>query len=150
MLNERCVENVTNWAHKRDQKPGKGMQREVAMSLGMARGVHAVHSSFGVHGSIKGTNVLVRADNTVCVSDFAFSEIKRYALSNARGDGLINYQAPEVFLDYTLKPTVQADVYSLGCVMWELAQGERPWKDLRDMKVHKDPCGALLISNLCC
>ncbi|KAG1673751.1 hypothetical protein FOA52_002320 [Chlamydomonas sp. UWO 241] len=91
-----------------------------------------LHSSCGMlHLDVKGANVLVRLDDTRTASvvaklaDFGLT-VKRHDAINEEGGmrdrGTPRYMGPE-FWDDDLAECIgeAADVYALGCVMWEMA-----------------------------
>jgi serine/threonine protein kinase len=78
-----------------------------------------------LHRDIKGANILVGIDRTVKLSDFGCSKRSLgTAVHTLRGS--IPWMAPEVMKQqdgYGRK----ADIWSLGCVMIEMALAEAPW-----------------------
>ncbi|XP_044985389.1 probable inactive receptor kinase At2g26730 [Hordeum vulgare subsp. vulgare] len=92
-------------------------------ALSTARGLAHLHSAHKLaHGNVKSTNVLLRPDHdAAALSDFCLHPI--YAPSSVRA-GSNGYRAPEV-VD-TRRPTLEADVYSLGVLLLELLTGKSP------------------------
>uniref|UniRef100_A0A453JK03 Protein kinase domain-containing protein n=1 Tax=Aegilops tauschii subsp. strangulata TaxID=200361 RepID=A0A453JK03_AEGTS len=80
-------------------------------ALSASRGLAHLHSEHKLaHGNVKSSNVLLRPDyDAAALSDFSLHPI--YAPSSVRA-GSGGYRAPEV-VD-TRRPTLKADVYSLG------------------------------------
>jgi serine/threonine-protein kinase len=97
--------------------------REVSDSLGFA------HSHDVVHGDIRPENILFRGGHAV-VSDFGVEK----AVLAAAGHNLAvlanvvdtsSYMSPEL-LTGNRKLDERSDVYSLGCVLYEMLAGEHP------------------------
>jgi len=79
-----------------------------------------------VHRDIKGANVLVGLDCKVKLSDFGCSKRAMETFSRTM-KGSIPWMAPEVIAHTGYGRA--ADVWSFGCVMIEMATGNRPWGD---------------------
>ncbi|KAL0059166.1 Rho guanine nucleotide exchange factor [Marasmius tenuissimus] len=70
-------------------------------------------------------NVLITPDLRACISDFGLSIVAESSLrfsntSSAFSGGTTRYQAPEVVRFEVSKPTRESDVYSYGCVAYEV------------------------------
>jgi len=99
--------------------------REVADALGYA------HSKGVIHRDIKPENILLSPDHGAMVADFGVAR----AVSVAGGDtitrtgmtvGTPTYMAPEQAMG-SRDVTPEADIYSLGCVMYEMLAGQPPF-----------------------
>ncbi|XP_044379293.1 probable inactive receptor kinase At2g26730 isoform X2 [Triticum aestivum] len=92
-------------------------------ALSASRGLAHLHSEHRLaHGNVKSSNVLLRPDlDAAALSDFSLHPI--YAPTSVRA-GAGGYRAPEV-VD-TRRPTLKADVYSLGVLLLELLTGKSP------------------------
>ncbi|KAM3253728.1 hypothetical protein ACQJBY_047679 [Aegilops geniculata] len=92
-------------------------------ALSASRGLAHLHSAHKLaHGNVKSSNVLLRPDyDAAALSDFSLHPI--YAPTSVRA-GAGGYRAPEV-VD-TRRPTLKADVYSLGVLLLELLTGKSP------------------------
>lgn len=100
------------------RKNGRFMWAEATRSLiEISRAAEASHAAGLVHGAIRPSNVLVATDGTIRVSDFAGEW-----LSPRTAD----YAAPEG------RPTVAADIYSLGATYFALLTGHAPFADAPD------------------
>ena len=104
----------------------------------LARALDAAHHEGLVHRDVRPSNVLVAKDQTddeifVYLLDFgivrALSEDPSSALTaltlTGTALGSLDYMAPERFLDQPMDR--RADVYSLGCVLYQALTGERPF-----------------------
>ncbi|KAF6742818.1 kinase-like domain-containing protein [Ephemerocybe angulata] len=103
------------------------------------QGLLYLHNHGIIHGDLKGVNILVTKSGRACVADFglsavAESEIMKWTslASSAGVGGTVRWQAPELFDPNTeeAKPTKMSDVYSLGCVFYEIFTGEIPFHEV--------------------
>jgi hypothetical protein len=102
--------------------------RQVAeLGAAVARALDCAHTNGVVHRDIKPQNVLLTADGVPKVTDFG---IARSAASSGSTDpgtvlGTSSYIAPEQARGERVGP--ETDVYSLGCVLFELLSGRPPY-----------------------
>jgi serine/threonine protein kinase len=97
------------------------------LGLGLARAVAGMHQRGVIHRDITPANIVVSADGTPCLVDFAlassFAEIRPEFTHHAEIVGTLAYLAPEQ-TGRTGRPVDQrADLYALGAVLYELATG---------------------------
>jgi hypothetical protein len=92
-------------------------------------GLTFLHSYNVVHRDIKGANVLFDAAGTVKVSDFGTAKHLNPLSSSGsnRPAGTILYMAPEIMRGDTC--TTAADIWSLGCLVIEMAAGQHPYHE---------------------
>ncbi|KAG2333353.1 hypothetical protein Bca52824_004533 [Brassica carinata] len=96
----------------------------VKITLAAAKGVAHLHAVGGPkfsHGNIKSSNVIMKQENDVCISDFGMAPLMAVPIALMRGAG---YRAPEVI--ETRKHTHKSDVYSFGVLMLEMLTGKSP------------------------
>lgn len=98
---------------------------EVSMAL-----EHA-HSRGIVHCDVKPGNILVDRSGESKLTDFGLSNLARQLASGQRTGpaGTPHYAAPEVGLGHG--PNAASDVFSLGCVLYELLTGVRAFRPVR-------------------
>jgi eukaryotic-like serine/threonine-protein kinase len=93
-------------------------------------GTQAIHDAKTVHGDLKPSNVLLDADLRVRVADLGLAQLDRDLQRSGTREiaGTISYMAPEIALERTVEPELlaRADVYSLGCIAYELLTGQLP------------------------
>lgn len=94
-------------------------------------GLYYMHSKGFVHCDVKPDNFLVSRDGEVKLIDFTISQkmktgIARLFSSKAKNvQGTLSYMSPEQIRGESLDQ--RSDVYSFGCVMFELVTGKAPY-----------------------
>ena len=100
--------------------------RAITLVRQVARAIDALHEAGIVHGDIKPSNILVHREDHAYLVDFGVARRSEYA--DARTSELVGgtpaYAAPETADSV---PNPASDLYALGCVVFELLTGERPF-----------------------
>ncbi len=95
-------------------------------------GVEALHAADTVHRDLKPSNLLLGEHLTVHVADMGVADILRRTAGEGSQDivGTPEYMAPETVLQSEVAPELahRADVYSLGCLTFELLTGRGPFQ----------------------
>jgi hypothetical protein len=104
--------------------------------LGIIQGLCAplafIHAKGIVHRDLKPANVLIRADGVPVLTDFGlashFAGLAGRESVDLVGDlrGTPAYMAPELLRGRSAVDA-RADLYSLGCILYEIATGQRPF-----------------------
>jgi serine/threonine protein kinase/tetratricopeptide (TPR) repeat protein len=101
---------------------------------GACRGLSHVHASGIVHRDLKPENIFVRDDGTPVLVDFGIaarfggSGGREVLDANSSVVGTLGYMAPEQIRGELVD--ARADLYSLGCVLYECLTGAPPFPDL--------------------
>ena len=115
----------------------KGLSIDRVLELGgqIAQGLAAAHERGITHRDVKPQNVLITQDGDAKVTDFGIARAE--ALSTMTATGMImgtpHYMSPEQAQGN--RADVRSDVYSLGCVMYQMLAGEVPFQGTTPMVV---------------
>ncbi|NDJ62327.1 MAG: protein kinase, partial [Chloroflexi bacterium] len=97
------------------------------------------HRYGAVHRDIKPENILLDEEGNAYLADFGIAQILRDVHSEDGSEfpsmGSPAYAAPEQLVGETTKP--QADIYSLGVVLYELLTAQPPFPEIADISVSK-------------
>ncbi len=113
------------------EKLGRPLPWPAALKLllPIARGVAYAHQQGIIHRDIKPANILITASGEPMLSDFGIAKILEMGQTTSlTGSGLAigtpEYMAPE---QWTGEAGPQADLYSLGIVLYEMVTGRKPY-----------------------
>ena len=101
--------------------------RVVSIAEDICSGLAAVHACGIVHRDMKPSNVFLTASGAVKIGDFGIASVASDVTVTRAGEvfGSAPYVSPE---QVTGDPVdARADLYSLGCVMFEMATGRPPF-----------------------
>jgi serine/threonine-protein kinase len=105
-------------------------ERVAGLAAQIAEGLSAAHRQGVIHRDIKPANLLLSSDGTVKIADFGVARIahETAVALTATGQllGTSTYLAPERAAGRPAGPA--SDVYSLGCVVYELLTGSPPFR----------------------
>jgi eukaryotic-like serine/threonine-protein kinase len=91
----------------------------------LCRALSAVHHAGLVHGDIKAQNVMREGSGRVVLMDFGSSQCREQTrTAGEQLTGTLQYLAPEVLFGGA--PSVAADIYGLGVLLFHLVTGEYP------------------------
>lgn len=118
-----------------------------AIGVQIAAGLASAHAAGIVHRDLKPANVMVTRGGTVKVLDFGMGRIaddpdEARLTSTGVSVGTARYMAPEQF--EAKQVTQAADLYALGCVLYEMLTGVPPFTsgsayELGHRHIHQDP-----------
>jgi len=105
---------------------GLPIDRVLGFGVQLADALAAAHGRGVVHRDVKPANIMVTAFNRVKICDFGVARIVERidGETGTSGVGTPLYTAPEQFAG---RAGAQADLYSLGCVLYELLTGCPPF-----------------------
>lgn len=124
--------------------PDGGFDFEHALQIlfPVLEAVEHAHASGIIHRDLKPTNILLADDGGIIVSDFGLARSPReralaFSLTQSGAvAGTVEYLAPECYRPGYV-PTVAADIFALGILLYELLSGSPPrgaWKPLSEIK----------------
>lgn len=102
-------------------------ERATEIALMICEGLHHAHENGIIHRDIKPHNILVTKRGIVKVADFGIAQaISKKTLTFARDlVGTVHYISPEQAKGEPVTPAT--DIYSLGCVLYEMLTGKPPF-----------------------
>jgi eukaryotic-like serine/threonine-protein kinase len=127
-----------------DGNTGLPPSRAIAIAAEIAAGLAAVHAQGIVHRDLKPSNVFITTSGTVKIGDFGIARIASDPALTRTGEmfGSAPYVAPEQVRGDAVDD--RADLYALGCVMFEMLSGRPPFEgddamSLTYHHVHTEP-----------
>jgi serine/threonine protein kinase len=93
----------------------------------IASALDALHAAGLVHRDVKPSNILLDEERGALLTDFGLAKRRDYSMLTAPGQmlGTLDYIAPEMLRGE--EPGPSADLYALGCVVFECLAGEPPF-----------------------
>ncbi len=93
----------------------------------IASALDALHAAELVHRDVKPSNILLDEERGALLTDFGLAKRRDYSMLTAPGQmlGTLDYIAPEMLRGD--EPGPSADLYALGCVVFECLAGEPPF-----------------------
>jgi serine/threonine protein kinase len=122
-----------------EQKLGQEGRLDLPTAIGIcaqvAEGLRALWAAGMVHRDIKPGNILLDRQGTAYITDFGLAKDTQGSVLTTPGQALgsLDYMAPEQIRGEQV--TAAADIYSLGCVMFECLHGRPPFADRQGMRV---------------
>ena len=104
-------------------------EQTISYSLQIAKALEHAHAAGIIHRDLKPANLLLTKDGTLKLSDFGIArDTQATALTQAgKTVGTMAYMAPEQ-ISGKEQITRRTDLYSLGCVMFEMLTGRVPFQ----------------------
>ncbi|MGE0452346.1 MAG: protein kinase [Vicinamibacteria bacterium] len=123
--------------------PPMSVERKANVLVQVLTGLAHAHQAGIVHRDIKPANIFLNADGTVKIMDFG---VARLTTASMTGTGSIvgtaDYMSPEQVRG--AKVDGRSDLFSVGCMLYELLAGRRPFRAENLMAIfykitHEDP-----------
>ena len=107
----------------------------VRICTAVASGLDAMHNEGLIHRDVKPANILLDDTGTPFIADFGLAKDRDASVLTKAGQALgsMDYMAPEQIRGQEVSN--QADVYSLGCVMFECLSGKPPFAHCEGMRI---------------
>ena len=106
--------------------PALSLERKLSVLVQVLAGLDHAHQAGIVHRDIKPANIFTCTDGTVKIMDFG---VARLATASMTGTGKIvgtaDYMSPEQVKG--AKVDGRSDIFSVGCMLYELLSGRRPF-----------------------
>ncbi|MCZ6786681.1 MAG: serine/threonine protein kinase, partial [Planctomycetota bacterium] len=117
-----------------EEEAGSGAARDptrwVKLVAEVADALHYAHGEGVIHRDIKPHNIIVDAEGYPHVLDFGLAKVEALSSLSRSGDmtGTPYYMSPEQALAKRVRLDHRTDIFSLGCVLYELLAGVRPFE----------------------
>lgn len=106
-------------------------RKGIKLCAKIARAVHCAHGSGLIHRDLKPSNILINLEGEPFVTDFGIAKNTQSETTRSLDNCIVGtpaYMPPEQAKGDSNRVTAQADVYSLGVILFELRTGELPFR----------------------
>ncbi|KAF8841066.1 kinase-like protein [Paxillus ammoniavirescens] len=111
------------------------MERRFMILLEVASGLRYLHQVVVIHGDLTGSNILLDQHGRIRIADFGLAFVfieSDQSMSIPSHVCAPRWAASELFVhpdreSSRLIPTTKSDIYSFGCVMWQVLSGQIPF-----------------------
>ena len=108
------------------QTPPMTVERKVAVIVQVLAGLAHAHQAGIVHRDIKPANIFIQEDGSVKIMDFGVARLTAASMTGTGNIvGTADYMSPEQVQG--AKVDGRSDLFSVGCMLFELAAGRRPF-----------------------
>ncbi|KAI6109078.1 kinase-like domain-containing protein [Pisolithus croceorrhizus] len=126
--------------------------RKLIIILQVTSGLQHLHTSNICHGDLTGSNILIDRNENVLISDFGLSsivaEFNHTSYFKSCRPGAVRWADPQLFIDTMERndgswpeADMKNDIYSMGCIILQVATGMIPYHDMRsDLAVQLAKC----------
>jgi tRNA A-37 threonylcarbamoyl transferase component Bud32/tetratricopeptide (TPR) repeat protein len=102
------------------------LERKVAVLLQVLSGLSHAHQAGIVHRDIKPANIFINLDGSVKIMDFGVARLTTASMTGTGNIvGTADYMSPEQVKGARVDG--RSDVFSVGCMLYELLTGRRPF-----------------------
>ena len=118
-----------------EQKGPLPLADAVRLCQQVGSGIDALHGVSLIHRDLKPGNILLDEEGSAHITDFGLAKDREASVLTRPGQALgsMDYMAPEQIRGEEI--TGLADVYALGCVMFECLSGAPPFADRQGMRI---------------
>jgi tRNA A-37 threonylcarbamoyl transferase component Bud32/tetratricopeptide (TPR) repeat protein len=108
------------------QSPPMTLERKVAVIIQVLKGLGHAHKAGIVHRDIKPANIFIQENDEVKIMDFGVAHVTAASMTGTGNIvGTADYMSPEQVQGK--KVDGRSDLFSVGCMLFELAAGRRPF-----------------------
>jgi serine/threonine protein kinase len=108
------------------QPPPMTLERKVTIIVQVLAGLAHAHQAGIVHRDIKPANIFINQDGTVKIMDFGVARLTSASMTGTGNIvGTADYMSPEQVKGSRVDG--RSDVFSVGCMLYELMTGRRPF-----------------------
>ncbi len=108
------------------QHPPMAADRKVAVIVQVLAGLAHAHHAGIVHRDVKPANIFIQTDGSVKIMDFGVARLTTASMTGTGNIvGTADYMSPEQVKG--IKVDGRSDVFSVGCMLYELVAGRRPF-----------------------
>ena len=109
------------------QPPPMALDRKVAIMIHVLAGLAHAHKAGIIHRDIKPANIFIATDGAVKIMDFGVARLTSASMTGTGSIvGTADYMSPEQVKG--AKVDGRSDVFSVGCMLYELITGRRPFR----------------------
>jgi serine/threonine-protein kinase len=125
------------------QTPPLELERKVAVIVQVLAGLAHAHQAGIVHRDIKPANIFIQNDGSVKIMDFGVARLTTASMTGTGNIvGTADYMSPEQVKGQ--KVDGKSDIFSVGCMLYELLAGRRPFHSENLMAIfykitHEEP-----------
>ena len=125
------------------QPPPMTLERKVTIIVQVLAGLAHAHQAGIVHRDIKPANIFINQDGTVKIMDFGVARLTSASMTGTGNIvGTADYMSPEQVKGSRVDG--RSDVFSVGCMLYELLTGRRPFHSENLMAIfykitHEEP-----------
>ena len=113
----------------KNHKPNdKSLQK---ISFDLLQAIYVLHRIGLIHGDIKSRNILMFDDETIRLTDFSLIYFQFVKRNYHYKFGSTNYRAPEIWKGKKWDQGI--DIWSIGCVLYELCGGKLPFNGTNEI-----------------
>ncbi|KAG1725854.1 kinase-like domain-containing protein [Suillus lakei] len=102
----------------------------------VAAGLHYLHSKEVAHANLTGSNVLIDSGGRALLADYGLLTTCHDLNGTSHIRSNVRWAAPELFDvsdtgDAPGPPRLESDIYSFGCIAYQVLSGQQPYFDIR-------------------